>query len=127
MVAMVYLLIALGGASGSVIRYVLGGMIQTAVPSPPSFPYGTLAVNIIGCVLIGLLRHAFMGDPRQTQLQALLITGFCGGFTTFSAFSIETVGLIRGGEWAMASIYVFLSVAAGIAGTMIAFAKTVPK
>jgi CrcB protein len=127
--AMILLLIALGGAVGSVARYLLASTIQGAIPTPPSpgFPYGTLAVNIIGCILIGLLWHAFLGDPRHTQLHALFITGFCGGFTTFSAFSVETVGLIQGGEWASAGIYVFLSVAAGIGGTMIAFTKTVPK
>jgi fluoride exporter len=123
---MIYLLIALGGAAGSVLRYVIGGVAGAAVERSTnvSFPYGTLIVNVAGCILIGLLWRAFMGDPREQQLRAALVIGFCGGFTTFSTFSLETVGLMMGGEWVKASLYVVLSVAACLAGTAIALKKS---
>jgi len=119
---MILLLIGLGGAAGSIARYLLGGAIQGSTHL--KFPVGTLAVNVVGCITVGLLWRAFMGNPQERQLHAALVTGFCGGFTTFSAFSIEAVGLIQGGEWAKASAYVLVSVAAGLLGTAIALSKS---
>jgi fluoride exporter len=123
---MIYLLIALGGAVGSVLRYVIGGVAGAAVERAThiNFPWGTLIVNVVGCILIGLLWRAFMGDPREGQWRALLVVGFCGGFTTFSTFSNETVGFILGGEWVKASVYVLVSVIAGVAGTAIALKRS---
>lgn len=118
---MILLLIAIGGATGSVARYLFGGAIQKALH--PDFPIGTLVVNVVGCIAIGLFWRAFMGDPRENQMKALLVTGFCGGFTTFSAFSMETVGLIQGGAYGRAALYVFASVGAGLAGTVIALRR----
>src|SRR3954468_20494431 len=117
MARMIYLLIALGGAVGSVLRYVIGGVAGAAVERAThvNFPWGTLIVNVAGCILVGMLWRAFMGDPRENQLRALLVVGFCGGFTTFSTFSNETVGFITGGEWVKATVYVVVSVLAGIA------------
>ena len=105
---MILLLIAIGGAAGSVLRYLIGGRIQHFAPQ--GFPLGTLFVNVAGCFLIGILVRQFMNIQTHNHLRALLMVGFCGGFTTFSAFSMETVGLIEGGEYPRAIAYITLSV-----------------
>jgi CrcB protein len=105
---MILLLIALGGAAGSVLRYLIGGKVQHFAPH--GFPLGTLVVNVVGCILIGIFIRQFMNVQTHNHMRALLIVGFCGGFTTFSAFSIETVGLIEGGEYSRAIGYITLSV-----------------
>ena len=105
---MIYLLIALGGAGGSILRYLLGGAIQRS--SGSGFPIGTMLVNVSGCFLIGILVRQFLNMQLSHELRALLIVGFCGGFTTFSTFSAETLALIEGGEYARAIAYVLLSV-----------------
>src|SRR6266700_6772229 len=105
---MIYLLIALGGAVGSLIRYLIGGAVQRM--SAGGFPIGTIFVNVSGCFLIGILVRQFLNMQLSPELRALLIVGFCGGYTTFSTFSAETVGLIEGGEYGRATGYVVLSV-----------------
>ncbi len=112
---MILLLIAVGGAAGSVLRYLIGGRVQHLAPH--GFPIGTLFVNVMGCLLIGILIRQFMNIQTNIQLRALLVVGFCGGFTTFSAFSMETVGLIEGGEYPRAIAYVTLSVALCLTAT----------
>ena len=113
---MIYLLIALGGAAGSVLRYVIGGAVQAR--SASGFPIGTMVVNVSGCFLIGVLVRQFMDMQLSHDLRALLVVGFCGGFTTFSTFSAETLSLIEGGEYARASTYVFLSVMLCLVATL---------
>jgi CrcB protein len=109
--------IAFGGAAGSVLRYVLGGAVQRGAAL--SFPAGTLAVNVAGCFVIGILTQHFMNmQSAPPAVRAALVTGFCGGFTTFSAFSIETVALIQGGEYAKAATYVAMSIALSVGATM---------
>jgi CrcB protein len=105
---MIYLLIALGGAAGSLLRYLIGGAVQRT--SASGFPIGTMFVNISGCFLIGILVRQFLNMQTSPELRALLIVGFCGGFTTFSTFSGETLALIEGGEYGRAAGYVVLSV-----------------
>lgn len=112
---MVLLVIALGGAAGSVLRYLMGGFVQRM--SGAGFPIGTLVVNITGCFLIGVLSQHFMNSQTHGVARAALITGFCGGFTTFSAFSLETAGLLEGGEAGRAAAYVVLSAGVSIAAT----------
>lgn len=83
--------VALGGASGSVLRYVLVTLLRNW---QPHFPWGTLVVNCLGSCLAGiLLAYAAKSFPSTGQLYLLLMTGFLGGFTTFSAFSVETLQL----------------------------------
>src|SRR3982750_4833608 len=94
-IRMILLLIALGGAAGSVLRYLVGGRVQHFATH--GFPLGTLSVNVIGCLLIGILARLFLNMQTSGEWRALLMVGFCGGFTTFSTFSFETVGLIEGG------------------------------
>jgi CrcB protein len=112
---MILLLIALGGAAGSVLRYLIGGRVQQFAPH--GFPVGTLVVNVVGCFLIGIFIRQFMNIQTHNHMRALLIVGFCGGFTTFSAFSMESVGLIEGGEYSRAFSYILLSVALCLTAT----------
>lgn len=105
---MILIWIAIGGALGSVLRYMLGGALQQF--SAKGFPIGTLSVNVLGCLVIGILMQKFLGVQAHPVAKAFLIVGFCGGFTTFSAFSAETIGLMLGGEMGRATIYVVLSV-----------------
>ena len=98
--------VGFGGAAGSIVRYLLSGGIlagQTLL----GFPAGTFTVNAAGSLLIGILLEATSSET----LGWLLIVGFCGGFTTFSAFSADTVRLLRAGCYNAAAIYVALSVA----------------
>ena len=98
--------VGFGGATGSIVRYLLSGGIlagQTLL----GFPAGTFTVNAAGSLLIGILLEASVSET----LGWLLIVGFCGGFTTFSTFSADTVRLLRAGCYNAAAIYVALSVA----------------
>ena len=112
---MILFLIALGGAVGSLLRYIVGGMVQRT--SASGFPVGTLFVNIAGCLLIGIFVRFLLNMQTSAELRALLVVGFCGGFTTFSTFSFETVGLIEGGEYARAATYIVGSVVLCILAT----------
>ena len=108
------LAVGLGGLLGSLARYKVGGWVLHHTPSW-RFPLSTFVVNVVGCAIVGILvgiaeqRHELSPAARL-----FLITGFCGGFTTFSAFGFETVYLLRRHElgWALANAA--LSVAAGI-------------
>jgi CrcB protein len=108
------LLVALGGAIGSVARFKLSGLVLHHTIDW-RFPAGTFAVNVIGCLVAGLLAglaekyHYFTPDVRL-----LLFTGLLGGFTTFSAFGLETMLLLKRGEVMVASANVVLSVVAGL-------------
>jgi CrcB protein len=105
---MILFLIAAGGAVGSALRYLIGGAVQRS--SASGFPVGTMFVNVAGCFLIGVFVRYLLNMQTSAELRALLIVGFCGGFTTFSTFSFETVGLIEGGEYARAATYILGSV-----------------
>jgi CrcB protein len=108
-------LVALGGALGSVSRYLLGTWIQTSSKSI-DFPFGTLTVNLIGCFVIGLLaqlaeaRGAFTPESR-----ALVFIGILGGFTTFSSFGNDTINLFRDGETINALANIGANVLLGLA------------
>ena len=95
------LLIALGGALGSVCRYGLSTLVQRL--SSPFFPYGTFVVNVLGCfvfgVIMGAARQRFVLGPPE---RAFLLIGILGGFTTFSTFTYETFALLQGGEFVRA-------------------------
>jgi CrcB protein len=110
------LLVAAGGAAGSVARYLMASGIQHA--SGMHFPLGTVLVNVLGCFLIGVLYVVLVArpDPRN-DLRALLMVGVLGGFTTFSSFSLETVTLAMNGHYASATLNVGISVVACVAGT----------
>ena len=108
------LLVALGGAIGSVTRYKLSGLILHHTIDW-RFPAGTFTVNVLGCLVAGVLAGlAEKHDMLSADARLLLFTGLLGGFTTFSAFGVETMHLIKRGELAVASANVLLSVAAGL-------------
>ncbi|MFC7547354.1 fluoride efflux transporter CrcB [Plantactinospora sp. GCM10030261] len=103
------LLVALGAAVGAPLRYLVDRAVQTRHASV--FPWGTLAVNVIGSALLGLVA----GLPADPAVIALVGTGFCGALTTYSTFSYETLGLARAGDRWLALANVSLSVVAGLA------------
>jgi CrcB protein len=106
-----YLWVALGGALGSVLRYWLGGLI--AEKAGVTFPLGTLTINVTGSFLIGLFA-ALHGDQGRALaspgFRQFFMIGICGGYTTFSTFSLETLNLAREGEFIYAGGNVILSV-----------------
>jgi fluoride exporter len=106
------LFIALGGATGSVIRY----FCQRAF-NEESFPSGTLLVNIAGCFIMGMLWALVANNSLREQYRLLLITGFCGGFTTFSAFSYESNRLLMDGKVFIFFLYTSISVVTGLFAT----------
>ena len=91
------LLIGTGGFIGSILRYLLSGYVQQ-IGKSPQFPFGTLAVNLVGCVLVGFLAELIGQRIGTSETRTFLIVGLLGGFTTFSAFGLETMGLLRNGE-----------------------------
>lgn len=106
-------LVAAGGAVGSVCRMLASRWIQTAVGN--GFPWGTMAVNVLGCFLIGLISTwAAQGTGISAGMKALLTVGFCGGFTTFSTFSNESLNLLHQGHVLQCALYAGGSVAIGI-------------
>jgi len=109
------LLVGIGGFFGAVMRYLVAGWVQDGLRTL-SLPYGTLTVNVVGCLLIGLL--AGLSENRNflgPETRALLLIGVLGGFTTFSTFSYETFQLLRDGESLAAFSNVGLQVVLGLA------------
>lgn len=102
------LMVALGGGAGSVLRYAVGLAFARAWAS-------TLAANVVGCFLIGLLAGLAQRQAWLTpEVRALLVTGFCGGFTTFSTFSQQTQQMMASGQMTAAAAYAAGSVALGL-------------
>jgi CrcB protein len=112
--------IAAGSALGGAGRYLVTGLVQRLAGT--AFPYGTLLVNVTGSFLLGLfLYHAIESPGLSPEMRAFLTVGFCGGYTTFSTFSLETLALLRDGDWPRAGAYVGLSVVVAIAATALGF------
>lgn len=103
-----YLIIALGGGIGSALRYAVSKFVQDSTNG--AFPYHTFAVNIVGCLLIGL----FYGHLGNNTTTLLLTTGLCGGFTTFSTFCNENIALLRGDNAFVALLYIASSMFCGL-------------
>lgn len=107
------LLVALGGGIGSVFRYLSSVFVNRFFPN--HFPYATFIVNIIGCFLIGfLIGYAEKNQLTSPQFKYFLITGFCGGLTTFSTFSLENVELMQNNQMLIMFAYIALSVIVGL-------------
>lgn len=112
-----YLWIALGSALGGMARH--GCTVWMAARTGSAFPWGTVTVNIVGSLLIGAV--AALGEPQGRfgvgpATQQFLMVGVLGGYTTFSSFSLQTLALMRSGEWGAAGLNVFLSVALCLLG-----------
>lgn len=108
-----YLIIALGGGIGSALRYAVSKFVQDSTNG--AFPYHTFAVNIVGCLLIGLFYGlAARGHLGNNTTTLLLTTGLCGGFTTFSTFCNENIALLRGDNALTALVYVASSMFCGL-------------
>lgn len=108
--------VMLGGALGSALRYSLGNWIQTRAGQ--AFPWGTLAVNVLGCLLIGYAMRAIPAWGLSPQMRAFITVGFAGGFTTFSTFGWEAFVLLESGHAARAFTYMLASVALGMAAVL---------
>ena len=113
-----FLIVGLGGAVGSMLRYAVQKIFQ--VQTAATFPTGTLLVNIAGCFLIGILWSLFSRSLTwNEEMKLLLMTGFCGGFTTFSAFTLEGIGLLKENKTTLFLIYLTASVVGGLLATFI--------
>jgi CrcB protein len=110
-VGITYLCIALGSAIGGSARYALSGVVANWIGA--TFPWGTLVVNVTGCVVIGIFNTLTGPDGRflvPTNIRIFVMVGMCGGYTTFSSFSLESLNLMRNGEWLPAGGYISASV-----------------
>jgi len=110
---MMLLLVFLGGAVGAPTRYLTDRWVQAR--HGLRFPFGTFAINAVGSLILGVVLGGVAHHGWSAHTQALLGTGFCGGLTTFSTFSVETVELLQGRLAVRAASYVALSCAVGIA------------
>lgn len=107
------LIAAVGGAAGSILRFA----VQKALNA--SFPAGTLAVNAVGCILIGVFWALLKNSEADKKL--LLMTGFCGGFTTFSAFAAEGLQMLQSARWVPFLFYTSASVIGGLLAVFAGF------
>lgn len=106
----VLLAIFIGGGLGSVSRFGVS-MLGTKL-FDTKFPIGTLFANLLSCVILALFVGVFQDKINSEELRSMLILGFCGGFSTFSTFSLETLNLMKGGQYWMAALNVIISVVA---------------
>ena len=120
---MTVLLVAIGGAVGSIARYLLSSFVHRVVT--PLFPFGTFAVNVLGCAVFGaiagLAHERFLLRPGT---RAFLLIGVLGGFTTFSTFAFESFELLRDGQFFFAAVNIVGQVVAGIVGLWAAYVIT---
>lgn len=118
-----YLVVFFGAGLGGVFRYILSYFIQKQFP--PYFPFGTLAVNLLGSIILGLMIFGF--DEKgliNPTLKLFIGIGFCGGFTTFSAFSLETFNLLRDAEFLFAGLNILANVIITVFGIYLAYLIT---
>ncbi len=118
-----FLLVCLGGAVGTGARFLVSGWALALLG--PEFPYGTLAVNVIGSLLLGTIMHlGLTTELISPTLRLMLSTGVMGGFTTYSTFNYETLGYLQEGAWARAALNVAVTLvsclAAGVLGVVLA-------
>lgn len=120
---MQYLWVALGGALGSMARYGISGWVSRLAEG--AFPFGTMAVNVTGAMLIGVLAAMSLPDGRvllRPSARLFAMTGICGGYTTFSTFSLETFNLMRDGEMLQAGANALFSVVLCLIGVALGYA-----
>jgi len=112
-------LIFVGAGMGGLARYAVGNWVQAA--TGPTFPWGTLLINVSGSLLLTFLYALLEGTAAPPEWRALLGIGLCGGYTTFSTFSYETARLLQDGEWERALLYVVGSVVVSLAAAFVGF------
>jgi CrcB protein len=123
---MTYLWIAIGGAIGSVGRFWLSGLIANRFGA--TFPWGTIIVNVTGCLVIGFFNTLTGTEGRwlvSPTTRTFFMIGICGGYTTFSSFSLQTLNLANDGEWLYAGANILYSVALCLAGVWLGHALAV--
>ena len=116
----IILYVGIGGFLGSAARYFMASAVQERFLS--NWPYGTFAVNFIGCLFIGLIYTVAERTVMSPEWRLFLATGLCGGLTTFSSFSLEIFNLLRGGQFMYAATYITVSLLLGLAGVWAGFA-----
>jgi fluoride exporter len=110
------LLVGLGSAVGGIARFLLGAAVQHRMGA--TFPVGTLVINVSGSLLLGFLFRFLLATPTVSpEVRAMLMTGFVGGYTTFSTFSLDTALLLEAGQAGRATVYMVASVVLSVAGT----------
>ena len=105
------LLVGIGGAAGSMLRYVLQRQFNA------DFPWGTVSVNILGCLLIGILWALVAKNELNNTWRIALMAGFCGGFTTFSSFTLESLQLLQNNRYLFFTVYTISNVVIGLLAT----------
>lgn len=118
------LMVGMGGFAGSVCRYIISDLSHRLF-NDPFFPYGTITVNVIGCLLIGLLGG--LSETRQIftpEIRALILIGFLGGFTTFSTFGYEIFTVARDGQFASALTNLMLHIILGFGAVWFGFSMS---
>ncbi len=117
-----FFIVGIGSFLGGGLRYLISVFFNQKVNA--DFPYATLSVNLFGCLLIGVLYGLFEKSLINNDWKLLLTTGLCGGFTTFSAFSIESLQLIKQGNLIAMLIYILISIVIGITLTYAGYLMT---
>ncbi|MDH2903775.1 MAG: fluoride efflux transporter CrcB [Actinomycetota bacterium] len=117
---MIYLFVALGGFVGAPSRYLIDRAVNNRVES--DLPWGTFLVNISGSFVLGLLTGLSLSNHLSSVAKALLGTGFCGAYTTFSTFTFETVRLVEVGQYLEATLNAVVSLVVGLVGASVGFA-----
>lgn len=110
--------VACGGALGACLRLLVGRFCEVTWAAA-KFPFATFAVNIVGCFLIGILAEITLRNEIHSSVRLFMITGILGGFTTFSAFGLESVSLLRAGHIPLAITYILSSVVGGCTATLL--------
>ena len=113
---MAYVWVFIGGGIGSMFRFSLTRLFPY---DEGTFPYATLLANIISSFILGILLGWIIKNGMSVQYRLLLITGFCGGFSTFSTFSGEGLYLLQKGQWGLAAGYIIVSIILGLAAVLI--------
>lgn len=115
-----YFFVSIGAAFGGALRYWISNFVFKFLPE--NFPYGTLIVNLLGSFLVGFIMYYL--NEREiigTNMRLLVAVGFCGGFTTFSTFSLETMNLLRDSEFLLAGLNVLLNISLCMIGIFLAY------